>query len=322
MPNIAASQASGTTSQSTLPQMFARPISQAIVCVTKDPATRFKQGLILWIISYPSSRKTAVADYITYKSQLHGAVCQQSEEQKDRTEAEQKKSIREDKFSKGDLVMLYQKKTGKLLPRWRVHLWLPDLGAAMEDLICWNSSVDGRSVDRSMWITWRDSYPALGIWPIRKMRSLHYSARISRIRRRRGFYLGKYLRRHRDVDKDTCVGEMLVARARLFPFAVSWERGLHGASILLTVKNSITNRVLTKTSSLNALNVLDGTKWKEGLRKGYGRARHVIPISILPVPLNLSILLYRVQTTNFNSIAGNRHVKDHIKTLHRNSNPL
>lgn len=47
MPNIAASQASGTTSQSTLPQMFARPISQAIVCVTKDPATRFKQGLIL-----------------------------------------------------------------------------------------------------------------------------------------------------------------------------------------------------------------------------------------------------------------------------------
>lgn len=50
--NPASSRTSSSTAQSTLPQMFARPIRQGVSFVTKDLATLFKQKLILWIVSY------------------------------------------------------------------------------------------------------------------------------------------------------------------------------------------------------------------------------------------------------------------------------
>lgn len=75
----------------------------------------------------------AVSEYIIYKAQLHDTIRQKSAEQKDKMEAEYNKGIiRRDTFVRGDLVMIYQKDTGKLQPRWRGPFLVAGPGGAHE----------------------------------------------------------------------------------------------------------------------------------------------------------------------------------------------
>ena len=67
----------------------------------------------------PSSHETLVRQYILHRSQLHDVIWQRSDRKKDEEARRFNRGISEQRFMDGELVMIWQKSTGKLEPRWR-----------------------------------------------------------------------------------------------------------------------------------------------------------------------------------------------------------
>ena len=74
------------------------------------------QSAKVWIkeLTDPTQYAQAVQKYFTYRAQLHDMIRQRSDEKKDREATQFNVRINEIWFSLGQLVMLYQKDTGKL----------------------------------------------------------------------------------------------------------------------------------------------------------------------------------------------------------------
>ena len=67
----------------------------------------------------PIQHRKIVLEFIQFRSQLHDVVRARSDQRKDAETVRFDRKIIPHTFSSGDLVVLYQEKTGKLEPRWR-----------------------------------------------------------------------------------------------------------------------------------------------------------------------------------------------------------
>lgn len=67
----------------------------------------------------PLQHTASVQQYLTYRVQLHNVIQQRSDAKKDKEATQFNRGINEVYFKKEDLVMLYQKNTGKLEAWWR-----------------------------------------------------------------------------------------------------------------------------------------------------------------------------------------------------------
>ena len=85
----------------------------------KPPLTSDSIRANIASLTDPLKHSTAVNQYITHRSQVHDRVSQLSIARKEGEAARYNKGVRQRVFEPGDLVMLYQKDTGKLQPRWR-----------------------------------------------------------------------------------------------------------------------------------------------------------------------------------------------------------
>lgn len=70
-------------------------------------------------LSDPTEHGRLVQQYLSYRSELHDRVAQMSIARKEQEAMKYNKGVRPAVFSAGDLVMLHQKTSGKLQPRWR-----------------------------------------------------------------------------------------------------------------------------------------------------------------------------------------------------------
>ena len=77
-----------------------------------------------------ASHGEAVRSYLTHRAELHDSIKQKSDQQKEVMEARYNKGINKTTHHLGDLVMLHQKSTGKLEPRWRGPFRIHEYGGA------------------------------------------------------------------------------------------------------------------------------------------------------------------------------------------------
>lgn len=87
-----------------------------------------------WIAELEDSFKHSqtVRQYLVYRAELHNTVRARSDLQKQKMTNRYNREVNEATHYVGDLVMLFQKNTGKLEPRWRGPFQISDYGGAYD----------------------------------------------------------------------------------------------------------------------------------------------------------------------------------------------
>lgn len=78
----------------------------------------------------PVYHAEAVREYFNYRAQIHDTIRQRSDEKKDRKGVRFSRGINEIEFSLGQILMLYQKDTGKSQACWRCPFRIDGFGGS------------------------------------------------------------------------------------------------------------------------------------------------------------------------------------------------
>lgn len=101
---------------------------------TIDPILRSvpTQSVSAWIdqVLDPDQHQAMVRKFISYRAQLHDTIQSRSNQRKDLERARFNRGIIQHEFASGDLVMLFQKTSGKLQPRWRGPFYVEGFGGS------------------------------------------------------------------------------------------------------------------------------------------------------------------------------------------------
>ena len=96
------------------------PLSPDLSDLPKPLATSSAVQAQVAALTNVTEHSRLVLQYISYRSELHDQVSQLSIARKEQEASRHDRGLKhQDVFATGDLVMLYQKNTGKLQPRWR-----------------------------------------------------------------------------------------------------------------------------------------------------------------------------------------------------------